>query len=534
YTMGSVGSLAQTHESDIDYWICINENNYTEEESKLLKQKLEAIERFAEKQFKLSITFFVVDVLKARNNDFGDTSQESSGSAQARLLKEEFYRTMIHVAGKLPLWAVIPTPVSLNHYNTIRDQVEQVVRSQRYVDLGDIHAIPVNEYFGASIWQMFKWLKSPFKSVIKMGLLEKYIHDYGKEALLCNQYKNKWMNSGSYMKQAEKDSYILLLNNLLDYYRSVRDEKASSLLLSCFFLKLGIAKESFAEQTTFGLRKVLLEECFNKWDWDMEQVLELGQFKEWQYEKIQTLSLSIERHMLAKYNAVKTSFERNSKDLTISEEDRNALERKVNTMFLERPFKIRRILLVARSEHLFNRLYLKHETRKATGKKFWVLFHRQNIRTGDGEEALIQALTIEEIGAWLINNGLYTSRSVLNMMPNSTLVTHDDIVKLYKAMLEFFSPIINQVVPFSALRKSPPRVTSLFINVNFYHARQGSRISDYCAVFVNSWGEMFYHLPKPGIRFSNLEAAKKDIMKGIGITAFPQKTSFYFSKGVPR
>ncbi len=533
YTMGSVGSLAQTHESDVDYWVCVNENHLTDHEMLLLNRKLQSLTAFAAEKFKLSITFFVVDVLKARNNDFGDSNQESSGSAQSRLLKEEFYRTMIHVAGKLPLWAVIPSMLSLHYYNTIKRQVERVVHSQRYMDLGDIHAIPVNEYLGASIWQMFKWLKSPFKSVIKMGLLEKYIHGYGKEPLLCNLYKDRWMNSGSYMRQSENDSYIILLNHLMQYYESVGDKQAIGLLLTCFFLKLGIAKERAADLTVFGLRKVMLEGCLQQWNWNMEKVVELGRFREWQYDSIQRLSNSIERHMLAKYNAVKASFERNSQDLMISNEDRQALERKVNTMFLEKPCKIRRILLVSRSEHLFNRLHLKFDA-DASGRGMWVLFHKNKIQTSSGEEPLLRASTIEEIGAWLIHNSLYTSQSVISLLPNPTLVTHDDIIKLFNAMLAFFYPVIHKTVPFKALRKAPPEVDCLFINVNFYHQRQGDRVSDYCAVYVNSWGEMFYHLPKPGLGFSNLEAAKQDILKGIGITAFPDNTCFYFSKGVPR
>ena len=77
------------------------------------------MENMAYKQFDTKATFFLVDILKAKNNDFGDSTIESSGSAQTRLLKEEFYRTMIYVAGKIPLWSVLPTAISINYYNSI-------------------------------------------------------------------------------------------------------------------------------------------------------------------------------------------------------------------------------------------------------------------------------------------------------------------------------------------------------------------------------------------------------------------------------
>lgn len=533
FTMGSVGSLAQTQESDIDYWICINEEIMSAHELNLFRQKLDTLEKWALEQFKIQITFFEVDIEKARNNDFGGSTQESSGSAQSRLLKEEFYRTMIHVAGKLPLWAVLPTPISLNYYHMILTRIDRFARSHRYIDLGDIHAIPVNEFFGASIWQMFKWLKSPFKSVMKMALLEKYIQSYGKESLLCNQYKNEWMNSGTHLKLAQNDSYIILLNNLLDYYVGNNDEKSSNLMLTCFFLKLGIAKETTLSNTVFGLRQILVKSCLDEWGWDLGRLYEIGRFKEWDYHRIQRLSASIERYMLFKYNKVKKNFEARSQGLMISDEDRRVLERKVDIVFLDKPLKIKKILLVARSDRLFSRLHVKHVPEPGTPGR-WELFHKQAKIHHAPEETLLKTRTIEEIGAWLINNSLYTDQTVVSLVPNPTPVTHDDIQKLFRAMYEFFDTEVHRTVRFNELRKQQPRVACLFININFYTTRQETLIRDYCAVYVNSWGEMFYHTAWPGKTFQSLDAAKLDILTAIGLKKFPVHTSFYFSKGMIR
>ena len=59
--------------------------------------------------------------------------------------------------------------ISVKYYDLILDCITSLPGTKRYIDLGDIHEISPIEYFGASVWQMFKWLKSPFKSVIKMA-----------------------------------------------------------------------------------------------------------------------------------------------------------------------------------------------------------------------------------------------------------------------------------------------------------------------------------------------------------------------------
>lgn len=528
FTMGSVGSLAQTIDSDIDYWVCINEEAMESKALELLRKKIGLIEHLARERFKTRVTFFLVDILKARNNDFGDSTLESSGTAQSRLLKEEFYRTMIHVAGKLPLWAVLPTAISLNYYHMILDQVSRFAKSHRYMDLGDIHAIPVNEYFGASIWQMFKWLESPFKSVIKMALLEKYIHSYGKEPLLCNQYKNEWMNAGTHLKLARNDSYIILLRNLIPYYQQGKDNPSANLILTCFFMKLEISKQGDLGNTLLGLRNILVDECLETWQWDHNKLFEVGRYRKWNYARIHRLSATIEQFMLTKYARIKKYFDIMSRDgLMISSQDRSVLERKVDIVFLEKPFKIKKMLLVPRGDRLFSKLYLKHLPGGT-----WELIHKESGL--DHEETLMKADTIEQIGAWLILNTLYTEHLLINLIPNPTRVSHDDIQKLFKAMHDFFVPDIERSVRFHELHKPRPAIVSIFISINFYAARQQTPVNDCSAIYMNSWGEMYARSIGTGKGFSSLETAQKELLSSLGISKLPEKTVFYFSKGMAR
>ncbi|WP_035240919.1 class I adenylate cyclase [Desulfobacter vibrioformis] len=532
YVMGSVGSLAQTAQSDIDYWVCIDEKRLGRQGNELLRQKLDALERMALDRFKIHVTFFLVDIFKARDNDFGGSTQESSGSAQARLLKEEFYRTMIHVAGSLPLWTVLPTSISINYYNLIFDRINRLPGTKRYIDLGDIHAISCNEYFGASVWQMFKWLKSPFKSVIKMALLEKYINTYGREPMLCNEYKNEWMNSGTHLKPGQNDSYIILLNTLIHFYTTSDDTRSINLLLTCFFLKLGITKQSELNFSVFGLRRILLERCMREWGWDQEKVFEVGRFRIWPYTAIHRLSQTIEQYMITRYKDLKTRF-RDDDGLFISDQDRMVLERKVDIQFQDKPGKIKKLLLVSSGDRHFSKLYLKYLP--VPGKIYgqWELIHKLSSQVRSDEESILTAGSVEEIGAWLIHNHLYTDRTFFSMAPNPTAVSHDSIEKLYRAMHDFFIPELTKPVSFDAVRKMP-LITSLFVSVNFYAKKTNGRISDFTLVYLNSWEEMFLNTARLKVPVEDLEPVKKQICTRLGLKQLPEKTVFHVpKKGYP-
>ncbi|WP_300458481.1 class I adenylate cyclase [Desulfobacula sp.] len=533
FTIGSTGSIAQTSDSDIDYWVCINEDNFSPRGLELFKQKLDTLERMAGYQFNTKVTFFLVDIFKARNNDFGGSTVESSGSAQTRLLKEEFYRTMIYIAGKLPLWAVLPTTISLHYYNSVLKNVSSFPDLGRYIDLGDIHAISTSEYVGASIWQMFKWLKSPFKSVIKMSLLEKYIYEYGKSSLLCNQYKDEWMNSGTHLKLAQNDAYYILIENLITYYQTAGDASSVHLLLTCFFLKLEISQEAQIENTVFGLRKILLEKCLTKWGWNKDKIFEIGSFKTWAYSDIATLSNTIKTYMLKTYKIVNNAFERRFHDQSrISPEDRTVLGRKVLIEFSKQPGKVEKVLLISRSDRHFNGLQLNYFKRE-NGIGSWALLHKKSRTLNHQEDVLIKTETIEEIGAWLINNCLYNASTILNLVPNPTEVTIDDIRKLYNVMHDFFSPVLERVIGFDELLKKNTMVC-LFISINFYAPRQQRNVSEYTAVYLNSWGEMFCRSYSSDQGVLTMEQAKKHIMTTIGVKKLPKNTAFYFSKGIAR
>jgi len=528
FTIGSIGSIAQTSESDIDYWVCIQESALTQPRIAQLEEKLLRLEKIAMDEFQIQVTFFIVDITKVKENNFGDSTVESSGSAQAGLLKEEFYRTFIFLAGKIPLWSVLPTAISWKYYNAISSRISTNDPRDRYMDLGDIHEISPGEYFGASIWQMFKWLKSPFKSIIKMALLDKYIFQSNQKLLLCNMYKNEWMNTGAYLKPAQNDSYYFLMKHLVEFYEEIDDSHSVNLLLTCFFLKLGISKKEQFENTAFGLRKILLLKCMENWGWDLQKVFKIGSFKTWPYGNIVRLSNALETYILKKYKKVSESFEGRPDEIAmITPEDRKILEHKVKIEFSDQPMKVRKILLVSRGDRHFHGLHLKYMKTKGD----WILFNKNPKASAHKEESLIKAKSIEEIGAWLMVNGLYSNNTIINLTPNPTPVTFNEISLLYRSIHEFFLPLIKPAVPFEKLLKYPEK-NAVFVSVNFYAPEDEKRLVHYTALCINDWHEVFCVSGHSDEGFISMAHMKRDLMFSLKIRKLPKNTSFFFSKKI--
>ncbi|MBI9088866.1 MAG: class I adenylate cyclase [Desulfobacterium sp.] len=525
FTIGSIGTIAQSPDSDIDYWVCVRDHDHKSPEGVSFQNKLTRLEQWAQDYFKTEIHFFIVDIDRARNDDFGDSTTESSGSAQGRILKEEFYRTMIHVAGKLPLWCTLPVSISRPYYQRLHDRICSNPVMCRFIDLGDIHEIPSEEYFGASIWQLFKWLKSPFKSVIKMALLEEFINASGKKQLLCNRFKDEWMNSGPRPVLGKIDPYYTLITSLVDYYREEDYPEAAKLVQLCFFLKTGISKDEDLDRTLFGFRAVFITRCMEEWAWNRTKVFEVGSFREWSYAKVTRLSLLVERYMLKTYKRVNQALEGGKRSM-ITPEDRTILGRKMFVEFSRQDEKkVAKILLVSRSDRLFKGLVLQYVS-KPGFKNVWELVHRSG---REKSERLKRAKSIEEVAAWFIQNRLFSTTTIINLVPNPTPVSSDDVRRLFHALYTFYRHDNADSISFGSLL-AKATIKAVFISLNLCVPRRSKRIHEFSIIHLNSWGEMFCSRVASEEGFASVDDVLAQVKIELAMAELPERILLHFPK----
>jgi len=113
FIMGSSGTIGHSGESDFDIWVC-HRKDLDKDGLDLLQQKLTLISEWA-KSIKLDSHFFLMDEDYFRRQSSAPMNKEASGSSQHFLLLDEFYRTAILLAGRYPLWWMVPVEENTNY-----------------------------------------------------------------------------------------------------------------------------------------------------------------------------------------------------------------------------------------------------------------------------------------------------------------------------------------------------------------------------------------------------------------------------------
>src|SRR5690606_28456625 len=113
------------------------------------------------------------------------------GTTQHYLLLDEFYRTAICLGGRTRMRRMVPAFEEARYESYAQTLLEKrFVRSEDVLDLGSLAHIPPGEFIGAGMWQLYKGIKSPYKSVLKLLLTEIYASEHPKVECLSLRFKH--------------------------------------------------------------------------------------------------------------------------------------------------------------------------------------------------------------------------------------------------------------------------------------------------------------------------------------------------------
>ncbi|MUM76416.1 adenylate cyclase [Pseudodesulfovibrio sp. F-1] len=500
YAMGSFGTVAQTAQSDIDCWVCYDGEADPGIEAGL-RRKLDALGLWAESEFGLEAHFFPMRMDDVRDNRFSSGDEESSGSAQALLLKEEFYRTAVRIAGKHLAWWVTPAGADISTHDACVRAAQRypAMGRPRLEDFGHLAPVPPDEYFGGSLWQMVKAIHSPFKSVLKLGLLETYADPAASHLPLCDRIKrNLFMNRRGIRRT---DPYAGLFSTLRTYYTDRGDTKAASLLTESFRLKASLRDMEFflgapARMEDASLVATLFgREC-------SEPERRCQSEASWTFGKSLKMGDAVRDYMVSTYQRIQASLSEGARrDVRINPEDLTRMGRRIAANFSPKPHKVMRVPFMDAQGGAFALLHFS--ARKAPGKKtVWIT------RGGSRAEAKkpSSALHILHTGddpahmlAWLLANRLHTPRTLLQGDRTMAPLSLADLQKLMPAMHEFF-PYAQTFEPDINEGLTPERVNRAFFIFNLTAAPDQKRIEQVSVIYSTNWGEMFcrtFHHPGP-------------------------------------
>jgi adenylate cyclase class 1 len=300
------------------------------------------------------------------------------------------------------------------------------------------------------------------------------------------------------------------------------------LLRICFFLKLGIQSVQDLDASVIPTRKNLVIDYIKKWRWDESYVQDLGSYREWPFERIFKLSTRINKFMVGTYEKLSRSLQKSTGDkILINPEDLTILGRKMFVQFSKQSHKVEKLPLIGHGRHLFKQLYVQY-ARNGNQAGKWQLVHqkkdKQTMKTQD--EILKELDRIEEIVVWLVRNDLFTSTESLQLMPNPSPVTIKDLMDFVTKLHSFFPLEEIETLPPSALL-TKPNIQKLFLVMNFCQSRRLSKIHEYSAIFMTSWGEFFCRTfyDKDGIPF--VEDLIQKVKGQLGLPFSGRETGYF-------
>lgn len=506
--MGSIGSIAQTKKSDFDYWACINEDDFKPAWLERFTAKLSLIEEWADKEHGVETHFFPTDIKKVQKNIFGESDKESAGSSQAKLLKEEFYRTMILVMGKIPVWWILPAGVDDAEYERLKKMIptHDSLGDDKYINLGNLYEISYEEFFGAALWQMNKAMDSPFKSVLKMGMLEGYIGTKGGATLLCTEIKKRVLAAEG--KKLSFDPYMMMFDHILNYYQESGKKQLLDLLCKCFYIKIGVkANFDMLEKDKLGFKEKAVLHYIKKWGWNQDKLKELNSYKEWSFKKVLELGAEVHNYMIKTYQSLADRLkEESTGSQIITETDLTILGRKLFSFYSKKLNKLVNLRKafedgLLQDDVTFHAMYGKKR------KIVWNIYRGQLSRVDlEHEEAknhlLRQDYDLIFIIIWMVFNRICDLQTRMYLTPNPTDVVLADIQRLVKELYDFFPDFgISSLNNEDLLSKD--KKTKIFVIINFFSDRGKWDVESVALFFLTTWGELFYEnydgIPKMGM-----------------------------------
>jgi len=491
YAMGSMGTVAQTAQSDFDCWVCYD-GDLTIAMENNLKRKLEAIALWAESEFGLETHFYPMRMDDVRDNRFLSGDEESSGSAQVLLLKEEFYRTALRIAGKNIAWWITPAGANRKTYAAcIRaSRRYPVCGKPRLEDFGYLAPVPPDEYFGGSLWQMVKAVHAPFKSVLKLGLLETYAAPGISSLPLCERIKRSLV--GNRRGKLDTDPYTALFTTLHDYYLKQKKTNAAALLKESFRLKANLSDiPFFMNLPTRPEDESLISVLFGVGYVEPDRIA--GVNKTWSFDKSLKMGSRVRQYMVDTYQRIQSGLSANGKTKAhINAEDLTRMGRRIGANFSRKAHKIMRVPFMDATGTGFPILHFS-AVKNTNKPPIWV------VRGGSAVEAKQSAEALQPLHrnadpvrmlAWLLANRIYHPKSLLQADRSIAPIAVADLQKLMPALHGFF--------PFDSTFErdineglNPEHVTRAFFILNLTTPHDTRRVEQAAVIYATNWGEMY-------------------------------------------
>ena len=337
YLMGSSGTIAYSEKSDFDIWIC-HRPELDEDGREALRAKAVGIESWAE-SLGLEVHFFIMDDAEFRANKHDELSTESSGSSQHSLLLDEFYRTGLLVCGRFPIWWLVP-PQYEKQYDRYVDKLfkKRFLREDEVLDFGGLGELPAGEFFGATLWQLYKAVDSPYKSVLKILLMEAYASEYPNVDFLSVRFKRMVHEGQGDLDHL--DPYVLMCNGVEEYLLDHAEPDRLELARRCFYIKVNEPMSEPDRPRAMTWRREAMRDLINEWGWTQADLLRLDAREKWKILQVREERGTLVEELTRSYRALSQFGREHQDEMIIDPADMNLLGRKLYVAFERKAGKV--------------------------------------------------------------------------------------------------------------------------------------------------------------------------------------------------
>jgi len=485
YHIGSLGTFTQSLGSDFDYWVIIDKKKFSEHRYYNLEKKLDHIVKFSRENHGQEVTFFIMDQEDIQKNCYAGFKNQETLTAPKIFLKEEFYRTFLMIAGKIPLWTIVPSQGDLTTYTSLAKSISSITGlkriSQEFIDLGHIEKPENQDILKGLLWHICKSRFDPVKALIKSTMVFSYgVGKPGQSNLLCNEIKAGYSNAG--IDDYRVDPYKLLFDRIIKFHEE-NDPKRLNLIKNAIFLRLCGYPQVLVPETG-SPKKQLLDWYIRNWNLNQTQVDKLLSYTQWNEQE----KLLIERAII---DRLAQMYQTKSKDLAPSIAGKNLSASE------KRNFKI----LTHKTRERLNRTKGKiSECSTYLKRQKFQLFILQQKKINSwhlsaylNKEPLPQKLyktqSLLGLMGWIFENQLYdriqTSIKIdvrLNLFESHTTPVDPD--KLYLAF-QPLKPLSDDIF------EKKPSWSKLMILLIYSKKNEKFCIIKTEFLAVNTWGELF-------------------------------------------
>ena len=476
FLMGSLGTVAQAEQSDMDLWVC-HDPSLDAPALAELRKKCDLLEAWAATQG-AEVHCFLIDPARYTLGDReAQLTSDDCGTTQHYLLLDEFYRTAIWLGGRTPLWWLVPVYEEAGYRDYTHTLLsKRFVRAEEVLDLGHLAHIPPGEFIGAGMWQLFKGIESPYKSVLKLLLTEVYASEHPKVECLSLRYKRAVYQG--HLDLDELDPYVVVYRRLEEYLSARGEPERLELVRRCLYLKVDKKLSSPPRHRAKSWQRLLLERLTGEWNWNERTLAMLDSRSQWKVRQVAAERRALVNELTYSYRFLSQFARAGQVASSLNSRDLGVLGRRLYAAFERKAGKIEFINPGIAPDLAEDTLTLVQSPGPEAEEAQWALYPGSlNGREWHDFAPLKRARHLTELLAWCQRNGVIDASTRLSLHPGNSDLSEFELSNLLDSLQQSLPLPLPPVAEDALLRAAEPAEVLLLINVGLDPLKSHSQLN---------------------------------------------------------